>query len=172
MCLEAVYDLSLAAFIASLKPFFARLGISSEGASRALNKYAYILFADDNKIAIANECSTRGVSFHFIPPRSAHFRGLLESLIKVAKKLLAIHLNNASLTYEELTTAVAQIETVMNSTPLCSIASDPNDFEALTPGHFLIGKPMNSFPETFNEDELNIGCLNRWKRIQAVQQSF
>ena len=83
-------------------------------------------------------------------------------LIKVAKKLLAIHLNNASLTYEELTTAVAQIEAVMNSRPLCSMSSDPNDFEALTPGQFLSGKPINSFSETFNEDELNIGCLNRW----------
>lgn len=180
--IEVVTDLSTDSFIAALKRFFARRGLCSNlycdnatnfvGAARKLSTTMNTVFNESGKRAVDHECTQRGVQFHFIPPRSPHFGGLWESAVKVAKQLLIRHTNAASLTFEELNTVVTQIEAVMNSRPLCPLSSDPNDLEALTPGHFLIGRALVSLPEVTKEDELNISHFNRWKRISAVYAMF
>lgn len=47
----------------------------------------------------------------------------------------------ATFTYEELVTVVTEIESILNSRPLMQMSSNPNDFSAITPLHFLIGGP-------------------------------
>ncbi|XP_037931048.1 uncharacterized protein LOC119665867 [Teleopsis dalmanni] len=91
--IEVVSDLSSNAFIACLKRFFARRGLSAYlmcdnatnfvGASRELNELAEEFFKTSTRNRITNECADRGVNFHFIPPRSPHFGGLWESAVKV-----------------------------------------------------------------------------------------
>ncbi|KAL7726289.1 hypothetical protein ACLKA6_008468 [Drosophila palustris] len=44
--------------------------------------------------------------------------------------------------------------------------------QALTPGHFLIGRPLNSIAEPFDEAILKLSATNRWKRIVAVHHAF
>lgn len=46
------------------------------------------------------------------------------------------------LTFLELATVFCKFEAVLNSRPWCTVSSEPNDFEALTPGHYLIGHPI------------------------------
>lgn len=178
--LELVSDLSTNAFIAALKRFFARRGLSVElscdnatnfvGAARELGAQAEQLW--NEKPRIINHCSKLGVQFRFIPPRSPHFGGLWESAVKVAKQLIIRCFNGASLNYEELSTAIAQVEAVMNSRPLHPMSSDPNDLEALTPGHFLVGRPLNSLTEPCDDSIIKLSMTNRWKRIVAVHHSF
>ncbi|XP_075163153.1 uncharacterized protein LOC142235779 [Haematobia irritans] len=180
--LEVVTDLSTDSFILALKRFFARRGLCSHlycdnatnfvGAARRLNNTMRAVFDEDGKRNIDQECSQRGVQFHFIPPRTPHFGGLWESAVKIAKQLIVRHTNAASLTYEELNTVVTQVEAVMNSRPLCPLSPDPNDLDALTPGHFLIGRALNSLPDHSEENDLNISHFNRWKRISAVHTVF
>ena len=43
------------------------------------------------------------------------------------------------LTFEELTTAIAQVEVRLNLRPLTPLPQAPDDLEILTPGHFLVG---------------------------------
>lgn len=52
------------------------------------------------------------------------------------------------LTFEELTTVLAQVESCMNSQPLVVMPSDDDGVEALTPGHFLIGRPLEAIPDS------------------------
>ncbi|BFF93191.1 uncharacterized protein DMAD_11086 [Drosophila madeirensis] len=180
--LELVSDLSTNAFIAALKRFFARRGISAElfcdnatnfvVASRELKAIADLIWNDSGKHQIVDQCSQLGVNFHFIPPRSPHFGGLWDSAVKVAKQLLVRSFNSTALNYEDLVTAIAQAEAVMNSRPLHPLSSDSNEYEALTPGHFLIGRPLNCMPEPFDEDILKLSAANRWKRIVAVHHAF
>jgi hypothetical protein len=75
------------------------------------------------------------------------------------------------LSFEEMCTLMTQIECCLNSRLLTPVSSDPNDLEALTPGHFLIGTSMKSIPDP-DLSSLSIGRLDRWQLIQRLQQQF
>ena len=51
------------------------------------------------------------------------------------------------LTFEELTTLLTQVEACLNSRPLAPLPHDDDGAEALTLGHFLIGRPLESLPD-------------------------
>ncbi|GFT08111.1 integrase catalytic domain-containing protein [Trichonephila clavipes] len=55
--------------------------------------------------------------------------------------------------------------------PLTPISNDPNDLSALTPGHFIIGRPLTSIPEP-NYIDSNNSYLTRWQHIQKLVQQF
>lgn len=80
-------------------------------------------------------------------------------------------MGNSSLTFEELATLLAQIEACVNSRPLTSLSSDSDDNEALTPGHFLIGKPLLAVADD-NFEESNANWLSRWQTVQKLHQNF
>ncbi len=64
------------------------------------------------------------------------------------KSLLKRVVGENNLTFEEMSTVLCQVESCLNSRPLVPLNS-PNDdgIEALTPGHFLIGKPLEALPD-------------------------
>jgi hypothetical protein len=47
-----------------------------------------------------------------------------------------------SFDYEQFTTLLCKIEAVVNSRPLMPLSDDPDDFEVLTPAHFLVGRSL------------------------------
>lgn len=51
------------------------------------------------------------------------------------------------------------------------MSSDPNDFEVLTPGHFIIGRPLTNLPEP---DLLNKkdSYLSNWQKISKFVQQI
>lgn len=177
MHLELVSELTTDAFIATLKRFIARRGkcavIFSDnaknfvGANAELQRLHNLLRHPEEKMA--NYLSEEGIRWKFIPPRSPNFGGLWESGIKSVKYHLKRTVGNARLTFEELLTVVAQIEAILNTRPITPISSDVNDLEALTPGHFLIGRPMTAIvePELL---EINENRLSRWHRVTRYVQ--
>lgn len=70
-----------------------------------------------------------------------------------------------------MVTVLHQIESILNSRPLCPVSSDPNDLEILTHGHFLIGEPLNAIPEP-NLIDSNLNRLTRWQLLQNFIQQF
>ena len=75
------------------------------------------------------------------------------------------------LTFEEFTTILTQIESCLNSRPLVPLQYDEDGIEALTPGHFLIGKPPESIPDpAFSYRTLFL--LRRWHLCQALVRHF
>ena len=75
------------------------------------------------------------------------------------------------LTFEEFTTILTQVESCLNSRPLVPLQCDEDGIEALTPGHFLIGKLPEAIPDpAFSYRTLSL--LWRWHLCQALVRHF
>ncbi|GFW36385.1 integrase catalytic domain-containing protein [Trichonephila clavipes] len=114
------------------------------GASNEIKKLLEIVRNPDEKLA--NYLAAEGIEWKFIPARSPNFGGLWEAAIKSCKYHLKRVVNGIILTYEELLTVTVQIEGILNSRPLCPL-SNKDDFQVLTPAHFLINRSLNSLEE-------------------------
>ena len=78
--------------------------------------------------------------------RAPHFGGLWESAIKSMKHHLRREMRTIVKSCENFQTLLTKRRSMQNSRPLTPISNDPIDFTVLTPGHFLIGRPMNIRP--------------------------
>jgi hypothetical protein len=63
------------------------------------------------------------------------------------KKLLRSTLAKKTLTFEEFYTVLAEVDACLNSRPLNQLTSNLAIFVVLTPGHFLIGRPLTAPPK-------------------------
>ena len=179
--IEAVSDLTTAAFIAALRRFVARRGKPSviwsdhgtnfQGAASELKELYAFLRDSQTQHSITNFCSTQRIEWKFIPERAPHFGGLWEAAVKSMKRHLKKVAGNVKLNFEELTTVLAQIEACMNSRPLTPLPDAEDNIEVLTPGHFLIGKPLEALPDQSDVDT-PISTLRRWHLCQAIVQHF
>lgn len=179
--LEFVSSLSTEAFLAALDRFVSRRGLCTDifsdqgtnfvGADRELKELYDLFTQPQTSQIIMSKLSSLGITWHFNPPATPHFGGLWESGIKSTKHHLKRSLGSQVLTFEEFTTLLTKIEAILNSRPLCSLSSDPNEFDTLTPGHFLIGEPLVALPQPdFTSTPLN--RLSRWQLVQQAQRSF
>ena len=107
-----------------------------------------------------------------IPPRAPHFGGLWEAGIKSCKTLLRKIVGVQTLTFEELYTVLTQVEAALNSRPISPMSSDPNDLNVLSPGHFLIGSPLDAWPDATDSKNLTLNPQQRWKLMQQLSRSF
>ncbi|KAH0816655.1 hypothetical protein GEV33_006136 [Tenebrio molitor] len=115
--------------------------------------------------------ANKGISWHFIPPRSLHMGGIWEINVKSIKGHLKRTIGEVVLSYEELYTLLTRIEAVLNSRPLCPLSNDPNDLNPITPGHFLIGEPLTSISER-DLTTTRINRLTQWQRVEQMRQHF
>ncbi len=151
--LELVSDLTSEGFIACLRRFVARRGKPSTiwsdhgtnfvGANRELKEFVEFLGEEKNAKRISQFCSSQKINWKFIPERAPHFGGLWEAAVKSLKSHLKKVTVNIKLTFEEACALLTQIEACLNSRPLVPLSSNDDCIEALTPGHFLIGRPLD-----------------------------
>lgn len=167
--LELSSELSTDAFLAAFRRFIARRGRCSKiysdcgsnflGANRQIKEIFNLISAKEN------------ISWHFNPPGAPHFSGLAEAGVKSVKTHLLRVIGLQTLTFEELSTVLCQIESLLNSRPLCALSSDPNDLSVLSPGHFLTLEPLSCLPEP-DLSEISLNRLSRWQMLQRMQQDF
>ncbi|XP_070169436.1 uncharacterized protein [Polyergus mexicanus] len=176
--LEYVDDYATNGFLSAFRRFASRRGLPSDmysdngtnfqGADRELNTTFQRLVADPQiQDAIAND----NVKWHFIPPSAPHFGGLWEAGVKGLRFHLKRAIGSRTLSQIEFATLLCQIEACLNSRPISALHDDPNDFSALTPGHFLVGRPLVSPPE---ESVLDIDSnrLSRWQQVRAILEQI
>ena len=150
--LELVSDLTTEAFIAALRRFISRRGRPSTvwsdhgtnfvGADQEIKELVRFLEDKRTQGDISEFCSTQNIDWKFIPERAPHFGGLWEAAVKSMKFHLKRVVANTKFTFEDFSTILTQVESCLNSRPLTPLSSDSDIIEALTPGHFLIGKPI------------------------------
>jgi hypothetical protein len=83
------------------------------------------------------------------------------------KTALKAVLKEQYVTEAVLRTTLIEVEAIVNSRPLTYNSSDPKDFTALTPSHFLLGHPDEVGPMgEFNPNEIN--SRKRWRQVQVI----
>ena len=175
--LEAVSDLTSESFLACLRRFVAHRGkptlIWSDhgtnfvGANRLLKDLYRFLRQQGTEESIMNFCTAQGITWDFIPERAPHFGGLWEAAVKSMKRHLSRIVGSAKLTFEELFTVLSQIEACLNSRPLVPLPNDDDGVQALTPGHFLIGRPLEALPDPASSHQPT-SVLKRWHLCQSL----
>ncbi|XP_048481675.1 uncharacterized protein LOC125489576 [Plutella xylostella] len=176
--LELVSDLSTSSMIAAMRRLAAKRGTPSHiysdngtnfvGSSRVIKQELSELKEVFNE-EFFDEINQMEIEWHFIAPSWPNAGGLWESAVKSFKYHFKRFIGNQKLTYEELSTLLAQIEACLNSRPLCQLSEDPDDINFLTPAHFLSGGPNLTLVET-ERDERTRWCLSQklfqdiWKR--------
>lgn len=172
--LEYVSELSTEAFIAALSRFVARHGLPTDlysdcgtnfvGANNLLRALVHDPACRD-QLTTSTHCT-----WHFNPPGAPHFGGLWEAAVRSSKSLLVRIMGEHTFTIEEFGTVLCRIEAILNSRPLTPASSDPAELDCLTPGHFLIGRPLLAVPEA--EIPVKSTIVHRWKLINQCVQTF
>ncbi|XP_064212957.1 uncharacterized protein LOC107399201 [Tribolium castaneum] len=179
--LEAVSDLTTQCFLQTLRRFVARRGkprvIYSDngsnfvGASSELQRLYNFIRSKSNFDVIQTSLANDSISWIFIPANSPNWGGLWEAGVKSVKFHLKRVLGNANLVFEDLCSVLCQIESILNSRPLSPLSNDPNDMTPLTPGHFLIGRPLTTIPSD-NHLDTPMKRLNRFEYQEKICQDF
>ena len=179
---ELVTDLTTDAFIACLRRFIACRGIPSiiwsdhgtnfVGAARDIKEIYDFLKREKTQVSIINFLSSRNTRWKFTPQHAPHFGGLWEAAVKSMKMHLRRIVGTVKLTCEEFFTVLTQIEACLNSRPLIPLPSDEDGIQALTPGHFLIGRPLQTLPDYSFQYIDSLSSLRRWRLCQALINHF
>ena len=164
--LKIATDYFVEAFISAFKKFTCRRGLPSRmysdcgtnfrGADRELHE-AFVKACNESDFQ--NMLAHDKITWHFHPPAAPHFGGLWEAGVRSVKGHLKKILDDKTPTIDELVTLLYQIETALNSRPLGPLHDHIDDFESLTPGHFLMGGNLTAIPQP-SVSELNVNRLS------------
>ncbi|XP_062704329.1 uncharacterized protein LOC109403153 [Aedes albopictus] len=179
--LELVGSLTSVAFIGALQRFVSRRGKCAKlisdnatnfvGANNDLKELHELFNSQPFLRKLQDFTEEKAIQWIYIPPRAPSFGGLWEAGVRSLKHHLCRTLGEAILTFEEMTTVLTRIEATLNSRPLCALSDDPTDYNALTPGHFLIFRPLNAVAEP-DLTSANMHSLSRWDKIKQYVQHF
>ncbi|XP_067205328.1 uncharacterized protein [Linepithema humile] len=172
--IELVDDYSNTGFLAAFRRFVSRRGLPCKmysdngtnfhGADKELH-VAFKALMEDSSLqdTLAND----KIEWKFIPAAAPHFGGLWEAGVKSFKSHLRRVAGSRTLSQAEFATLLCQIEACLNSRPIATLSDDPSDLSALTPGHFLIGRPIVAIPEE-SVLEINENRLSRWQLVHSL----
>jgi hypothetical protein len=153
-------------------------GTNFVGAERELREAAEELFNDP---AVQEFVRSKGMEWKFQPPRTPHFGGAHESLVRSTKRALYLALDheNKSLrhpTEETLRTLLYEVAGLLNGRPLTTASEDPDDLRPLTPADFLkrantASPPVGTFDDALPREHyrylqrvLNL-FWDQWKKV-------
>ena len=147
--LDIVPNLTTSAFLRSFKRFTARRGLPRRLISD--NGKTFVAAAELIKATTIDEevqgyLAGVGVEWQFNLERAPWWGGFFERMVKSTKRCLRKIVGRAKLNYDELLTAVTEVESIINSRPLSYISSE-DLVEPITPSHFLTGRRLLSFPD-------------------------
>ncbi|XP_032689079.1 uncharacterized protein LOC116852642 [Odontomachus brunneus] len=94
-----------------------------------------------------------------------------EAGVRSLKHHLRRVLKDHTLGFEEFTTLLYRVEACLNSRPIAPLNDTLDNYEPLTPGHFLIGSAITASPEPSLLD-VKENRLTRWQLIRQLSERF
>ena len=178
--LDHVSDMSAPTFIRSFKRFSSRRGLPvlmiSDNA-KTFEAAAKVIRDVISSPKVQQYFEGIGIEWKFNVPKAPWWGGLFERLVRLTKRCLRKALGQAKLSYDELLTALIEIEMVINSRPLTYISADDLD-EPLTPSHLLVGRRLLSYPDHLTIDheedsDVDASLLNtRFRHLNQLLDGF
>ena len=142
-------------------------GTNFIGAPRELIDFHRFHSQRETKDSITYFCAEQGIKWKFTLEHAPHFGDLWEAEVKSFKRHLRRVVGGIRLTFEELTTMLAQVEACLNLSPLSVMPDSKEGIEVLTPGHFFAGGPLEALPDPPTSLR-SIPLLGRWNLCQAL----
>ena len=175
--LEVVENADTDAFINALRRFVNRRGcpdvLHSDngsnfvGASNELKEFRKEI---DNK-KVEDYCTNVKIKWEFNPPLAPHMGGVWERMVRSTKEVLSGLMADKVVTDPQLYTLLTEVESILNSRPLTHVSDNPNDLEALTPNHLLLGKYKKwEFVASVGDKE--VSSRRKWRQVQALASMF
>ena len=119
--LEVVPDLTTQAFIRSFKRFTARRGFPTQMISdnaKTFKAAARLLFKILQHPEVERYFAGIRIQWVFNLERAPWWGGIFERMVRSVKRCLKKTIGRARLTHDELTTAMTEVEMIVNSRPL------------------------------------------------------
>ncbi|XP_045768680.1 uncharacterized protein LOC123869725 [Maniola jurtina] len=174
--LEVVTSLSADSAIMALRRFLARKGVPTElwtdnatcfkAADRELKEAAEEIIN-----ATKEEASARCIRWCNVPSAAPFMAGAWERLVRSVKESLRVTLHEKHPSDETLATLLAEAENIVNSRPLTHVPVTPDEPEALTPNHILLG-PNSHVPAPGRFSEKDESARKLWRRAQHLADEF
>ena len=124
-----------------------------------------------NQDQIHDELLQRKCQWVFQPPKASHAGGVWERLICSIRTALKAVLGESLVDEEVLMTVFTEVESVLNSRPLCAVSDDPNDYEPITPNYLLLQRPFPTLPPgSFVKED--IYARKKWRQTQILADHF
>ena len=128
---------------------------------------------------VQNYLSNIGVEWVFNLEKAPWWGGIFERLIKSTKRCLRKLIGQAKFSYDEMHTAIVEIEAIINSRPLSYVGSDDTE-EPLTPSHLLVGRRVLGLPDNLSYLELDdadfevtdVSVQRRARHLNSVLNHF
>ena len=175
--IEVADDMTTDCFINAFRRFIARRGhpkkvfsdngTNFKGAESILRKELSRL----NQSKMDEYFKQTGIKWNFNPPAASHMGGAWERMIRSIRRILDILLKSQVVTDDVLHTLLLEVESILNSRPLCPITLDPHGNEPLTPNHLLLMRQSCNDPPGVFESRDCYG-RRRWRQVQYLADSF
>jgi hypothetical protein len=121
--------------------------------------------------ALEAGAAQRAISWKFIPAGAPFMGGAWERMVRAVKRALHAVLDERRPSEETLATLLAEAEYTVNSRPLTHVPVDPDEPEAITPNHFILGGSARApNPGTFDDTTL-VGRAT-WRTSQRLAEHF
>ena len=128
--------MSTQTFLRSFKRFAARRGTPQQ------------VISDNAKtfVSAAQHLANLKVRWSFNLEKAPWWGGFFERMVQSVKRCLKKSIGSAKLTYDELSTALTEVEAIVNSRPISYLSSEDLE-EPLTPSHLLTGHRILSLTD-------------------------
>lgn len=142
-------------------------GTNFIGARNTLDKEDGFLDA----AAMQREMCATGIQWCMNCPGNPEAGGVWERMVQAVKRILAVTLKDEAPRVETLRAHLLEAANMLNSRPLTHISVSPDDTEALTPNHFLIGGP-NAATMTSPTDAEPAWVRKQWRICRELSRRF
>jgi len=175
--IEISHSLTTDSFILALMRFINRRGspemILSDNGSNfigAEKELADKWRALDQKIINSRLCD-KNIDWQFNPAGASHRGGIWERIIRSIRRVLAAVTIEQVLSDETVSTAMTEVERIINDRPLVPLYDDPQSPSVLRPSDLLI---LGDNDEVLLDNDVNIGeqYKRSWRQAQLVASTF